>query len=195
MASVTGPQTFTLTAPYSGSKTPGVFYDYLVLRDFTANHGLAEMSPGDVDIRDIFTYNMRKIDEIMFIPSEFPAGVKMLFGNDVTPLGWTRVVDFNDRMVRIVSGSLANPGTSWQVTGLSIPDHRHEIGLFADGGGTVWAGAPFGLGGQSFLGDALDVKGHNAVQTSLSDYAGADGVTSTGEWRPPSFDVILGCKD
>lgn len=141
---------------------------------------------------------MRKIDEIMFIPSEFPAGVKMIFATEQPPLGWTRVTDFNDRVVRIVSGSLVNAGTSWVVTGLSVPNHKHDVAISGEGsGGTIWAsGHPvFGAGSTSFLGAAVDVKGHDSVLTSLTGFGGAGAVTSDGSWRPPSFDVILACKD
>lgn len=56
------PAKVQLTETYAGARTPGTYYPYNVTRDYTPVLGLKELSPGDVNIRDAFTDNMRLLD-------------------------------------------------------------------------------------------------------------------------------------
>lgn len=62
VVSVTPTVVIELIDDYSGSIEAGVLSSYLIARDFTPLHGLPELSPGDADIRDIYTHAMRIID-------------------------------------------------------------------------------------------------------------------------------------
>lgn len=53
---------FTLTILYNGVKTPGIYYEYAVNRDFTPLYGFPELSQRDIDTADTFTRAVRAID-------------------------------------------------------------------------------------------------------------------------------------
>jgi hypothetical protein len=57
--------TFDLTANYVGTKPFDTPADYEVTVDFTPKLGLPEAAAGDVDIRDIYTLAVRKLDDLL----------------------------------------------------------------------------------------------------------------------------------
>lgn len=182
VASVTGDQTFELTAAYAGELEQGVEHDYLVLRDFTAVLKLGLMSPGDVDIREIFTYNMLLLDNAVggssTVPSEFASGTRMIFDQDTPPTGWSRELDpaLDDRMIRLVAGTRATGG-SWNLSGVSMGAHTHSLTL------------DNGYQGQNDPNAAS--SGVNASQTGPASAS----LSSDSSWRPAYRDMIIGCKD
>lgn len=54
-----------LTSAYNGAVPDDTPTNYLISRDFTPNHALFELSPGDVDIRDLITQSFRIIDALL----------------------------------------------------------------------------------------------------------------------------------
>jgi hypothetical protein len=65
IASVQDDKHFALSSGYTGLKALDTALPYLVGVDFTANLGLPELSPGDVDIRDVFTRLARQVDSLL----------------------------------------------------------------------------------------------------------------------------------
>lgn len=53
---------FDLTASYVGTKAFDTFLPFKVVRDFTQTYEFPELAPGDIDIRNVYTLSMRKID-------------------------------------------------------------------------------------------------------------------------------------
>lgn len=127
--------TFDLTGNYVGTKAFDTDFDYLITRDFTPIHELAELAAGDVDIREVFTFDMRKLDTILGTggggggTGEFESGTRMLFDQDTAPTGWLRdtAAALNDRVVRIASTGRAHGGT-WTIGGISGAAHTHAFG-------------------------------------------------------------------
>lgn len=62
IASVQSDVLFTLSTAYTGLRALGTGFAYVVSVDFTTRLGLAELSAGDVDIRDVFTRTVRLLD-------------------------------------------------------------------------------------------------------------------------------------
>lgn len=62
IASIVDGTHFTLSTDYTGAKAFDQDFPYLIALDFTPDWGIPELSPGDVDIRDIVTRAMRVID-------------------------------------------------------------------------------------------------------------------------------------
>jgi hypothetical protein len=63
VGSVIASNEIELTADYNGARAFDVFHNYSVTVDFTPTLGLPELSSADVDIRDIYTYAMRLLDQ------------------------------------------------------------------------------------------------------------------------------------
>ncbi len=179
VASVTDEQHFELTAPYAGIRDQDVDYDYLIVRDFTGTLKLALMEAGDVDIREIFSYNMAILDTFFGgdtqVPSEFAQGARMIFDQDTPPTGWSRELDaaIDDRVIRLVTGARQDGGT-WTMSGQVMGAHSHSL--------TVLGGYEGGTGGP----DAV-----YAFQTGVASAS----IESTDDWRPLHRDCIVGCKD
>lgn len=196
VASVLDAQNFTLTAPYAGDKAFDTFFEYVVTRDFTPNLGIPELSPGDVDIRDVYTFAMRLIDSIVGPPGGadgLPSGTRIIFDQDTPPTGWTKETDVNDKVVMITSGGRLDGG-SWFVP---TQVHRHEVALSifrASIPGSQSPGLPpFGAGSTSFWASDLDEGGQNLHVASLT--GPPTNPTTDGTWRPAFRSMIIGCKD
>ncbi len=65
IASIISSSEIQLTANYGGAKALNTYADYAVVVDYTPNVDLPELSPGDVDIRDVYTRAMRTIDGLL----------------------------------------------------------------------------------------------------------------------------------
>lgn len=199
VSGIVSAQSFSLSAPYTGGKAFDTFFDYVVTRDFTPNLGIPELSPGDVDIRDVYTFSMRLLDALIGpiggggpTPA-FPSGTRMLFDQDTPPTGWTKETDVNDKVVMITSGGRADGG-SWFIP---IAVHRHEVpvSIFrASIPGVLSPGRPpFGAGSTQIWCADLDEGGQNLHVASLSGPPVQP--SSDGTWRPLFRSMIIGCKD
>lgn len=182
VASITDDQHFELTAPYAGSFPVDVDRPYLVNKDFTPTLKLALMEAGDVDIREIFSYDMLVLDAFLGggsqVPSEFAQGTRMIFDQEVPPTGWSRELDptIDDRVLRSVTGTRADGG-SWNLSGVSMGAHTHSLTL------------DIGFQGQNDPNIASP-----GVSTSQTGAASAS-LASDSSWRPAHRDVIIACKD
>ena len=130
-----------------------------------------------------------------------PAGTTMFFGQASAPTGWTQNVTWNDRVLRVVSGSGAGTSGSWTISGLSagntgsttlsiaqMPPHTHlqdaQTALRTAGSVVDVQGASHAKGGTtpSTGGGA----GHTHPGPTIS---------SDASWRPSLLDVIAADKD
>ena len=198
VASIVNAQSFALSAPYTGTKAFDTFFEYVVTRDFTPNLGLPELSPGDVDIRDVYTFTMRLLDALIGplgggLTPAFPAGTRMVFDQDTPPTGWTKMTDVNDRVIMITSGGRVDGG-SWTIP---ISVHRHEVGISifrASIPGVQSPGRPpFGAGSTQFWASDLDEGGQNLHTASLTGPPVQP--SSDGTWRPLYRSMIIACRD
>lgn len=129
-----------------------------------------------------------------------PAGTTMFFGQATAPTGWTQNTTWNDRVLRVVSGSGAGTGGSWTISGLTngvtgshtltiaeMPSHDHPGTYFS----SVLNGGTFGVGGTGspFTSKAI-AQGGGGGHT----HPGST-ITSDGTWRPSRLDVIAADKD
>lgn len=55
-------------------------------------------------------------------------GTRLVFDMNAPPVGWTRDVAINDRVINIVSGARLHGG-SWVISGLTGPSHAHVMGI------------------------------------------------------------------
>lgn len=131
VASIVDTTHFMLTAPYSGALPLDTGHAYIVVRDYTPNRGLAELSPGDRAIRDVITQNMRRIDtfgDLFAIdggsPSALKATIRLRGG---TAAQW----------------SSANPILAAREVGLETDTRKIKIG----DGVTAWNSLPYIEGG------------------------------------------------
>lgn len=67
-----------LDSAYSGAIGYDTDAPYAIVLDFTPNLGVPELSPGDVDIRDVYTRAMRRIDALLAGHRSFSSGVTEL---------------------------------------------------------------------------------------------------------------------
>lgn len=139
------------------------------------------------------------------MPTVFaPSGTKMLFQQTAAPSLWTKDTTNNDKMMRVVSGTVASGG-SWTITGLTLgtmsvaghaltiaemPAHTHPGSTY---GGVGASTGPFLARGDASTGStsAAITQGGGATHThGLSGVPGADGT-----WRPAYVDCIVATKD
>lgn len=117
----------------------------------------------------------------------FPAGTKMLFVQTAAPAGWTKDVDQNDRMLRVVSGTPSSGG-SWTVSGITVDSHTHSSGSLSTGTGGAHA-TGFASGGFGHT-SQLHTHGVNGSTAGATATISSDAV-----WRPLYLDVIKCSKD
>jgi hypothetical protein len=99
IAAVVDDTHFTLSGAYTGLKALGSPFPYLVAVDFTTELGLPELSPGDVDIRDIYTRAVRQLDSYL-------AGHRIFAG--YTEYIQTLSADRRGLSIRAATGQTAN---------------------------------------------------------------------------------------
>ena len=69
-----------------------------------------------------------------------PSGTKMLFAQASAPTGWTQVTTWNDKVLRVVSGTGAVAGGSWTISGVTVDGHvltSDEIAAHTHSAGTL----------------------------------------------------------
>jgi hypothetical protein len=210
--------TFDITAPYVGGMTFDEDHDYLVVRDFSTNRRLAFLEPGDVDIRQVFTFDMQLIDTILGVSSSgggggggggttggaFESGTRMLFDQDTAPLGWTRDTSagLDDRVVRIVGPGARADGGSWTITGITIGPHKHPLpfGATGNGGGNligrVALEPPFGVSDATYHWDfGISEAPSDFTSVAALSGEGTGALASDGSWRPLNRACIVASKD
>lgn len=125
-----------------------------------------------------------------------PAGTKMLFMQAAAPTGWTQVVTWNDKVIRVVSGAGAGTGGSWTISGISVDAHTltvselatHSHGIPVSLNMSVASGAPF----VNIWADGATTKSTNAEG---SDVPHAHNLTIGSAWRPAYVDAIVCSKN
>lgn len=116
----------------------------------------------------------------------FEPGVRMLFLQAAAPLGWTQIVTWNDRVLRIVSGVGGGSGGAWALTGLTVAAHGHGAGTYVVNRPQTSA-SPFQPGHSDAVPGVVAVTGTSATS--------APNVSSDGAWRPSYLDAIVCSKD
>jgi hypothetical protein len=126
----------------------------------------------------------------------FATGTEMLFAQAAAPTGWTQNVTWNDRVLRVVSGSGGGTGGSWTLSGVTVdshvlieaemPAHVHTETRRAGTTTTVLSGSI-----------STSKTGTNTFDTgSTGDDGGhVHGLTSDAVWRPSYVDLIVATKD
>lgn len=126
----------------------------------------------------------------------FPSGTKMVFRQAAAPVGWTREVDAGNTdavpMLRL-NNEAPGAGGSWTITGLTADAHTHGPGNL--GGTTDTSDSQLVEGGAPALAATAAHTHQFAVTTGATSTASANGVTSTGAWRPKFVDLISAVKD
>ena len=127
-----------------------------------------------------------------------PSGSQMLFLMTAAPLGWTQVLTYTDRVLRIVNVAGLGLNGSWTITGLTVdghalstaemPAHAHNLqyvtNSLAAGAGTY---SDIGGNGGNDSGIPTVTVGGGGSHTH--------GLTCDGSWRPLYVDVICASKD
>lgn len=138
------------------------------------------------------------------LEQQLPTGVKALFCQAAAPTLWTKDVDVNDVVLRMVSGTGAGTGGSWTISGVSvdghaltkgeIPAHVHvqsNAGSRSDlvGGGSTSAATSGAANTGDGQADGLGTGGAGAAS------AHTHSLTIGSSWRPAYVDVIKCTKD
>ena len=133
----------------------------------------------------------------------FPAGTRMLFVQTAAPTGWTKLVDLDNRCLRIVAGNVTVAGSvpfttlfgrtavdSHILTEAQMPSHFHQFNYYGGGhSGGSNAGVCSNEGGASYI-DGTGVAG------PLIGARGGDGGHSHNiDMRVQYADVIYAEKD
>lgn len=89
-----------------------------------------------------------------------PSGKRMLFFEPTAPTGWTQITSYNDRAIRIVSGTgtgvagtyafstifasraVAGTNSATTLTVAQIPNHQHTGVVYASGGQNIGSASP-----------------------------------------------------
>lgn len=144
-----------------------------------------------------------------------PTTCPFLVAQASAPTGWTQVVSWNDRVIRVVSGTGGGTSGSWTITGISAegththttPNHSHWI---ADNG-TVYTNDSSSTSaviktGWNDLRTYSDDAGTTYAYTRAASYTDTSGSGTTtgnsghahtfnGSWRPAYLDVIAITKN
>lgn len=119
------------------------------------------------------------------------AVTKLLFCSAI-PSGWTVDGTLNDKVVMVNSASIGTTGGSWTVSGLTADAHTHNTdmaGLVLGGPSTQYLGGT----GAHFVGDFDHAHTSTSVLTSTA--ASANGISSSGAWRPAYVNAAWATKN
>ena len=129
-----------------------------------------------------------------------PAGTKMLFYADAAPTGWTIQNTLDDKVVFVTKGAAAGGETGgeahstgvWTISGLAGPSHKHSTTLPA----ADWETSSGGKTGYRWSNITAAGAGSLSISERAvdSDSGGTEEVTSTGAWRPASYNFIICAK-
>lgn len=119
--------------------------------------------------------------------SEFASGTKMVFHQAAAPTGWTQDTSLNDRMLRVVSGAGGANAGGWTITGVTIPNHKHNAGTYE----VTVTNNDSAEGGS---GDAMVATQTNPVTGDSGNPTTLPSVVSDGSWRPAYTNVIICTK-
>ena len=135
------------------------------------------------------------------LEQQIPTSTKALFCQAAAPSLWTKDVDVNDKVLRMVSGTGAATGGSWTISGVTvdghalakgeIPAHVHTYTLRSinnnSGGGVNQS-----LSGALTTPNTSDGQADGLGATAATH---THGLTSDAVWRPAYVDVIKCTKD
>ena len=116
-----------------------------------------------------------------------PIGSKMLFYNDVAPVGWVQVLTVGDRVPLVTSGAGGTTSGSWTISGLTHP-HTHTASFEVDTG-TAFNDIHDGATGGGDI--AHDGHQHHVSASFTVGGLSTPNVTSSGAWRPLNIAMIL----
>lgn len=127
---------------------------------------------------------------------KFDSGTRMLFQQSAAPVGWTKVVTFDNAALRVVSGAAGSGGArdftaafsagnvgATALTTAQIPPHSHSI--------TMPTYTETGIGNVASGGGAFDVN----VALATDAIGGGDTHTHTLSLDVRYVDVIIASKD
>lgn len=132
------------------------------------------------------------------LANTFPAGTFTLFQQTNAPTGWTKYTGFNDRALRVVSGTASSGGTlafstvfgktatdAFTLAAGSMPSHAHS--LTANAAGTIVSGY------YVVLGSSYQIA---VTETAATTSAGSSGSHAHGmDIRVQYVDVIIASKN
>lgn len=137
--------------------------------------------------------NLQRKERAEFQPA---ASVHLLFANVSAPAGWIQNPGWNDRLIRVVSGTGLGAGGQWAIYGLGAEsaNHTHNVGV-------SWSGTTSGYSGSS-QGTSASGGASTPINNHTHTYAGSGTFTTDGEsvahthygdgsWRPAYADMIL----
>jgi len=142
-----------------------------------------------------------------YLPSDIPAGTKMLFYADTAPTGWTIQNTLDDKVVFVTKGSAAGgqtgggvhstgtwtqPGhqhahAAFTLTSNEMPAHTHVVNVGTGGGVGSISTATEG----STTGPSTASAGSGAPHTHPNAAAAATANT----WRPAAYAMIICSKN
>lgn len=120
------------------------------------------------------------------INAVIPTGSVVLFAQAAAPAGWTKVVTWNDRLLRVVSGATGGTtGGAWAISGLSneSANHTHTYS-----GTTAQTADNLGMNGGGVQ-MARDFHTH-AFSGTTAGVSANHTHTGDGTWRPAYLDII-----
>ena len=143
-----------------------------------------------------------------YLPSDIPAGTKMLFYADTAPTGWTLDNTLDDKVVFVTKGSAAGgqtgggahstgtwtqPGhqhahAAFTLTANEMPAHTHSTTITSAGDGAV--PKTYGTGA---AGSILNTASTGGGASHTHPNAAAAATANT--WRPAAFCVIICSKN
>lgn len=123
-----------------------------------------------------------------------PVTTPFLVIASTAPLGWTQVTTWNDRALRIVSGTGAATGGSWTIGGITIANHTHSIANDGGHSHSIPAGGSFG-----WYAPGIDASSTTS-SAAAHNHTGGTGtaalpISSDGTWRPSYLDCIAVTKN
>jgi hypothetical protein len=126
-----------------------------------------------------------------------PPGTKAFFVQDAVPTGWTRVTDYDDKILRIVStvSDGGSTGGSWTISGCEVQlggAHTHDFSGVTEAESVSYSIAwPASQATATYLYHTHTYSGTTAEEDTGGH---AHEIDADGEWRPSYMDTILGQK-